>query len=179
VSFTTAGIVTKRVLMTMKQSETLAPGAPPSDGFVPLAVPEIRGNEWRYVKECLDTAWVSSVGSYVDRFEQMVAEQSGAWFAVATVNGTAALHISLLLAGVEAGDEVLVSTLTFIAPVNAIRYLGAWPVFIDAEPDYWQMDATRVVEFLEGECRWKDGELYNRHTGRRVKAVMCSGIPWT
>jgi perosamine synthetase len=158
--------------MIIKQTEALAPGAPSSDGFVPLAVPEIRGNEWRYVKECLDTAWVSSVGSYVDRFEQMVAEQSGTRFAVATVNGTSALHISLLLAGVEADDEVLVSTLTFIAPVNAIRYVGAWPVFIDAEPEYWQMDPVCVSEFLERECRWKDGELYNRHTGRRVKAIV-------
>jgi perosamine synthetase len=158
--------------MTMKQTETLAPGAPSSDGFVPLAVPEIRGNEWQYVKECLDTAWVSSVGSYVDRFEQMVAEQSGTRFAVATVSGTSALHISLLLAGVEADDEVLVSTLTFIAPVNAIRYVGAWPVFIDAEPNYWQMDSARVLEFLERDCRWKDGALYNRHTGRRVKAII-------
>jgi perosamine synthetase len=156
----------------MKQNETLAPGALPSDGFVPLAVPEIRGNEWRYVKDCLDTAWVSSVGSYVDRFEQMVAEQSGTRFAVATVNGTSALHIGLLLAGVEAGDEVLVSTLTFIAPVNAIRYVGAWPVFIDAEPVYWQMDPARVVEFLERECRWEGEDLYNRHTGRRVKALI-------
>jgi perosamine synthetase len=156
----------------MKQNETLAPGALPSDGFVPLAVPEIRGNEWRYVKDCLDTAWVSSAGSYVDRFEQMVAEQSGTKFAVATVNGTSALHIGLLLAGVEAGDEVLVSTLTFIAPVNAIRYVGAWPVFIDAEPVFWQMDPARVVEFLERECRWEGEELYNRHTGRRVKAVI-------
>jgi perosamine synthetase len=156
----------------MKQNETLAPGALPGDGFVPLAVPEIRGNEWRYVKECLDSSWVSSVGSYVDRFEQMVAQQSGTRFAVATVNGTSALHISLLLAGVEAGDEVLVSTLTFIAPVNAIRYVGAWPVFIDAEPIYWQMDPTRVVEFLERECLWKEGALYNRHTGRRVKAII-------
>jgi perosamine synthetase len=158
--------------MTMKQNETLAPGALPGDGFVPLAVPEIRGNEWRYVKECLDSGWVSSAGSYVDRFEQMVAEQAGTKFAVATASGTSALHIGLLLAGVEAGDEVLVSTLTFIAPVNAIRYVGAWPVFIDAEPVYWQMDPARVVEFLERECRWKDGELYNGHTGRRVKAVV-------
>src|SRR3984885_4279367 len=158
--------------MTMNQKEVLAPGALPGDGFVPLTVPEIRGNEWRYVKECLDTGWVSSAGSYVDRFEQMVAEQSGTRFAVATASGTSALHIALLLAGVEAGDEVLVSTLTFIAPVNAVRYVGAWPVFIDAEPAYWQMDPARVVEFLERECRWQDGALHNRHTGRRVKAII-------
>jgi len=156
----------------MKPTEVLAPGAPPGDGFIPLAVPEIRGNEWRYVKECLDTAWVSSVGSYVDRIEQMVAQEAGTKYAVATVNGTSALHIALLVAGVQPEDEVLVSTLTFIAPVNAIRYVGAWPVFIDAEPAYWQMDPARVVEFLERDCRWSDGTLYNRRTGRRVTAVI-------
>jgi perosamine synthetase len=156
----------------MKPTEILAPGAPAADGFIPLVVPEIRGNEWCYVKECLDTNWVSSVGSYVERFEQMVAKQAETKYAVATVNGTSALHVALLVAGVRPEDEVLVSTLTFIAPVNAIRYVGAWPVFIDAEPVYWQMDTTRVVEFLERDCRWSDGTLYNRRTGRRVAAVI-------
>src|ERR1700689_3020818 len=99
-------------------------GAPPGD-LVPLIEPEIRGNEWKYVKECLDTNWVSSVGSYVDRFEKNIAEQAGAQFAIATVNGTAALHIALILADVQADDEVLVSSLTFIAPANAVRYVGA------------------------------------------------------
>ena len=140
--------------------------------FVPLCVPEIRGNEWEYVKECLDTGWVSSVGSYVERFEKMVAAQAGTKYAVATVNGTSALHISLLVAGVRPDDEVLVSTLTFIAPVNAIRYAGAWPVFIDAEANYWQMDAELVAHFLEHECEWKDGEVRNRNTGRRVSAII-------
>jgi perosamine synthetase len=92
--------------------------------------------------------------------------------AVATVNGTAALHVALLVAGVQPDDEVLVSTLTFIAPANAIRYVGAWPVFIDAEPAYWQMDSQKVVDFLEQECRWTNGELRNKTSGRRVKAVM-------
>jgi perosamine synthetase len=156
----------------MKSMEKLASEAPPLDGFIPLSVPEIRGNEWRYVKDCLDTSWVSSVGSYVDRFEKMVAQQVGAEHAVATVNGTSALHVALLVAGVQPGDEVLVSTLTFIAPVNAIRYVGAWPIFIDAEPAYWQMDSARVVDFLERGCRWSDGALYNRQTGRRVTAVI-------
>ncbi len=156
----------------MKATEKLAPGAPFPDGFIPLSVPEIRGNEWRYVKECLDTHWVSSAGSYVDRFEQMVAQQAGTKHAVATVNGTSALHVALLVAGMRPEDEVLVSTLTFIAPVNAIRYVGAWPVFIDAEPTYWQMDPARVVDFLERDCRWSDGTLYNRRTGRRVTAVI-------
>ncbi|HEY4245799.1 MAG TPA: LegC family aminotransferase [Lacunisphaera sp.] len=156
----------------MKSTEKLAPGAPPPSGFIPLIVPEIRGNEWQYVKDCLDTTWVSSVGSYVDRFEQMVAQKAGTKYAVATVNGTSALHIALLIAGIKPEDEVLVSTLTFIAPVNAIRYAGAWPVFIDAEPKYWQMDTTKVVDFLEQGCRWSEGALYNRSTGRKVVAVM-------
>jgi len=140
--------------------------------FLPLSVPEIRGNEWEYIKECLDTNWVSSVGVFVDRFEQMVAEYVGSKYAVAAVNGTAALHIALLVAGVQPDDEVLVSTLTFIAPANAIRYVGAWPVFIDAEPDYWQMDPQKVAAFIEKECRWRNGVLSNKSTGRRVKAIL-------
>jgi perosamine synthetase len=140
--------------------------------FIPLIEPEIRGNEWKYVQECLATGWVSSAGAFVDRFERMVAQQCGCQHAVATVNGTSALHIALLVAGVQPEDEVLVSTLTFIAPVNAIRYVGAWPMFIDAEPDYWQMDPVRVVEFLETSCRRSNGALYNQRTGRRVTAIV-------
>jgi len=149
-----------------------APGAMPPRGVIPLCVPEIRGNEWKYVKECLDTNWVSSAGSFVDRFEQMMAGYVGVKHGVATVNGTAALHIALLVAGVQPDDEVLVSSLTFIAPANAIRYVGAWPVFIDAEPTYWQMDPQRAVDFLEQECHWEAGELHNKTTGRRVKAII-------
>jgi len=156
----------------LNPTENLAPGALPLADFIPLIVPEIRGNEWKYVKECLDTNWVSSVGSYVERFEKMVAEQAGTKYAIATVNGTAALHIALLLAGVQADDEVVVSTLTFIAPANAIRYAGAWPVFIDAEPRYWQIDPAGVVDFLEKGCRWDGQALRNRLTGRRVKAIL-------
>lgn len=156
----------------MNPTEKLAPGVPPSADFIPLIVPEIRGNEWKYVKDCLDTNWVSSVGSYVDRFERMTAERAGTKFAIATVNGTAALHVALLLAGVKGDDEVLVSTLTFIAPANAIRYVGAWPVFIDAEPKYLQMDPAAVVDFLETECRWDGVELRNKRTGRRVQAIL-------
>src|SRR5215467_2229300 len=96
----------------------------PSVELIPLAVPSIQGNEWRYIKECLDTNWVSSVGPFVDRFESEIASRTGTRFAVATVNGTAALHVALMVAGVKPDDEVLVSTLTFIAPVNAIRYVG-------------------------------------------------------
>ena len=156
----------------MNSTEKLTLGAPPPTDIIPLIVPEIRGNEWKYVKECLDTNWVSSVGSYVDRFERVTADLVGVKYAIATVNGTAALHIALLLAGVEADDEVLVSTLTFIAPANAIRYVGAWPVFIDAEPRYLQIDPAGVVDFLENDCRWDGQILHNRRTGRRVKAIL-------
>lgn len=143
-----------------------------SGPYIPLSVPELRGREWEYVKECLDTNWVSSVGAFVDRFERMVAGYADAKFGVATVNSTAGLHIALLVAGVEPDDEVLVSTLTFIAPANAVRYLGAWPVFIDADPEYWQMDPEQVAGFLQTSCEWRDGALFNKQTGRRVKAIM-------
>lgn len=139
---------------------------------IPLCVPHLAGNEARYLQECLDTNFVSSVGPFVDRFEQTFARRIGTRRAVATVNGTAALHIALLVAGVEPGDEVLVSTLTFIAPVNAIRYVGASPIFVDAEPDYWQLDPTRVADFLDHGCEWKQGVLRNRTTGRRVRALL-------
>lgn len=148
------------------------PGAPAKLGSIPLSVPEIRGNEWKYVKECLDTGWVSSVGAFVDRFERELAAYVGTKHAVAAGSGTAALHIALLVAGVRPDDEVLVSTLTFIAPANAVRYIGAWPVFIDAEADHWQMDAQKVVSFLEEGCEWRGGELRNKATGRRIKAIL-------
>jgi perosamine synthetase len=148
------------------------PGAPVASDVIALCVPEIRGNEWTYVKECLDANYVSSVGSFVDRFEREVAARVGARHAVATVTGTAALHISLLVAGIQADDEVLVSSLTFIAPANAIRYVGAWPVFVDAEPDFWQMDPTKVASFLERDCEWINGALRNKTTHRRVRAIM-------
>ena len=156
----------------MNKTEEKEPEVSAASEFIPLIVPEIRGNEWTYVKECLDTNWVSSVGTYVERFERMTAEKVGCKYAVATVNGTAALHIALLLAGVQQDDEVLVSTLTFIAPANTIRYVGAWPVFIDAEMEYFQIDPAAVIEFLDKDCRWDGHELRNRKTGRRVKAIL-------
>lgn len=143
-----------------------------ADSFIPLSVPVIRGNEWAYTKQCLDDNWVSSAGEFVVRFEQVVAERAGVGHAVATVNGTAALQVALRLAGVKSGDEVLVSTLTFIAPVNAIRYLGGTPVFIDAEPNYWQMDPLGVRNYLERHCERRDGRTYNRETGSRVSAIV-------
>ncbi len=148
------------------------PGAPAPAGAVPLCVPELRGNEWLYLKECVDTNFVSSVGPFVDRFERNFATTLGVSHAVATASGTAALHIALLVAGVQPDDEVLVSTLTFIASANAIRYVGAFPVFIDAEPAYWQMDPQKVSDFLDNACYQEHGERRNKATGRRIKGIM-------
>ena len=148
------------------------PRVRPGDGAIPLSVPHIAGNEWHYVKECLDTGWVSSVGRFVTRFECELAAYVGVRHAVATASGTAALHTALMVAGIGTGDEVLVSTLTFIAPANAIRYVGARPVFIDADPVYWQMDPERVAQFLESRCSWNGRELWNKTTGGCVRAIM-------
>jgi perosamine synthetase len=140
--------------------------------FVPLSIPEIRGNEWQYIKECLDTGWVSSVGEFVDRFEREFATAVGAKHAVAVVNGTSALHIALMIEGVEQEDEVIVPALTFVAPVNAIRYAGAHPVFMDVANDTWQIDTAKLAAFLEEECEIRDGVLRNRASGRRIRAVL-------
>lgn len=148
------------------------PGAPAADGGISLCVPHLGGNESAYIEECLRTNFVSSVGQFVGRFERAMTEYVGTTHAVATVNGTSALHIALIVAGVEAEDEVIVSTLTFIAPVNAIRYVGAWPIFIDAEPLYFQMDVSRLKVFLESQCDVAGGMLRNRATGRRVRAII-------
>ncbi len=161
--------------MTGKTAPSLPsfePGAPPPPGFIPLCVPEIRGNEWAYIKECLDTNYVSSVGSFVNRFEEALAARVGAGYGIATSSGTAALHIALLAAGIGPGDEVIVSSLTFIAPVNAVRYTGAWPVLVDAEPDHWQMDPAQVRAFLEMGCERRGDLLVNRRTGRTVRAII-------
>ena len=143
-----------------------------SKNFVPLSVPEIGGNEWLYIKECLDTGWVSSVGSYVDRFEKMLAETCGVAHAVATASGTAALHVALQLAGVGPDDEVLLPTVTFIAPANAIRYLGARPVIMDVDSHYWQMDPQKVHDFLTAECVYRNGKLRNKQSARQIKAIL-------
>ena len=140
--------------------------------FVPLCEPSIQGNEWKYIKDCLDTNWVSSVGKYVDAFENTIAEYLGVQYAIATVNGTSALHTALLVAGIKPNDEVLTSTLTFIAPANAIRYVGAWPIFIDAEMQYWQMDIDKLTDFIRNKCSWKNGNLINNLTHRKITAIL-------
>ncbi len=141
--------------------------------IIPLSEPEISGNEWKYLKECLDTGWVSSAGTFVNNIEHLVADYVGAKYAVATVNGTAALHVSLMACGVKPNDEVIVPTLTFIAPVNAIRYCGASPVFMDCNIKTLCMDIQKVADFLVNECRrTKEGYAYNKKTCRRIKAII-------
>ncbi|MBK6937108.1 MAG: LegC family aminotransferase [Chitinophagaceae bacterium] len=143
-----------------------------NDKFIALSLPNIAGNEWKYVKDCLDTGWISSVGSYVTQFEQMVADFAGAKYGVAAVNGTAALHISLLLSGVKQDDYVILPNLTFVASANSIKYMGAEPLLIDADPLLWQMDLDLLEEFLENETDVKDGNLFYSKDGRRIGAIM-------
>lgn len=116
--------------------------------MIPLCIPEIRGNEWNYIKDCLDTNWVSSVGSYVNLFEEKFAQYVDANTAVVTMNGTAALQLALLTLGVGSGDEVIVPSLTFISPVNTIKYVGAEPVFVDVCRDTYVMDADKIEELI-------------------------------
>lgn len=116
--------------------------------MIPLCIPNISGNEWKYVKDCLDTSWVSSVGSYVDKFENDFANYVNAKKAIVTMNGTAALELALRTLGIGKGDEVIVSSLTFISPVNTIKYVGAEPVFVDICRDTWVMDVDKIEELI-------------------------------
>jgi perosamine synthetase len=137
-----------------------------------LSGPNISGNEMKYVQECLETGWVSSVGSYVTKFENMVAEFSGCKYGVATSSGTTALHISLMLAGVKRDDYVIAPNVTFIASINSIKYTGADPILIDVDPATWQMDLDLLEEFLENETDVKDGQLFYVEDGRAIKCIM-------
>lgn len=137
-----------------------------------LSGPNIAGNEWKYVKDCLDTGWVSSVGAYVTQFENMVAEFAGCKYGVATSNGTSALHIALMLAGVKPNDYVIVPNVTFIASINSIKYTGADPVLIDVDTKNWQMDLDLLEEFLENETDEKNGEVFYVNDGRTISCIM-------
>jgi aminotransferase in exopolysaccharide biosynthesis len=139
--------------------------------YIPLSVPIINGNEWKYVKECLDSGWVSSAGKYVNQFEEKIAEYTGAKYAIACVNGTSALHVSLRLAGVEPGNEVIVPTITFIAPINAVKYLNANPVFMDTD-NYHNIDSEKTIEFIKKETKFKGGYSINKKTGKIIKAII-------
>lgn len=142
------------------------------DQMIPLHEPEFAGNEWEYLKDCIDTGWVSSVGSYVDRIEHDLAAFTGAHRAIATANGTAALHICVLLAGVEPGDEVLLPTLTFIATANAVSYAQAIPHFVDSEERTLGVDPDRLEAHLRANAEVVGDSCRNRHTGATIRALI-------
>lgn len=143
-----------------------------TEALIPLHEPRFNGNEKAYLNECIDSTFVSSVGKFVDRFETYFARAVGAKYAIATVNGTAALHISLILAGVECDDEVITQPLTFIATANAISYIGARAIFLDVDLETMGLSPAALKIFLEQKCIASDGKCINRSTGRTIKACV-------
>jgi aminotransferase in exopolysaccharide biosynthesis len=141
-------------------------------GPVALHEPRFAGNEWVYLKECLDSTYVSSVGKFVDRFEADLAAYTGAKHAVAVVNGTAALHVALRLAGVQSGDEVLMPALTFVATATAVAYCGATPHFVDSEERTLGLDPQALREYLQGISEIRSEQCVNRATGRVIRALV-------
>jgi len=140
--------------------------------FLPLHEPVFFGNEKKYLNECIDSTFVSSVGKFVDQFEQMVADYTGAKYAIATVNGTAALHIALQLVGTDEESEVITQPLTFIATCNAISYCNAKPIFVDVDKKTMGLSPKSLRNFLETETEQKDGICYNKTTGKKITAVV-------
>ncbi len=145
----------------------------PNQEFIPLHAPLFIGNEKKYLIDAIDSTFVSSVGAYVNRFEEMMCEITGAKHCIAIVNGTNALHMALLLANVVENDEVLSQSLTFIATCNAISYIGAKPLFIDIDKDTLGMSPKALAAFLDAEAELRsDGFAYNKHTNKRIKACV-------
>lgn len=142
-----------------------------NESIIPLHEPQFSGREWKYVKECIDTGWVSSVGKFVDRFEKNLVDYTGAKYAVVTVNGTAALHICYLLAGIKPNDEVLAPALTFVATCNALHYCGAIPHFIDCDKKYLGIDIEKLEKYLSEASIIKNKTCYNKKTGRIIRAL--------
>ncbi|MFX4235826.1 LegC family aminotransferase [Aliarcobacter butzleri] len=140
--------------------------------FIPLHEPRFIGNEKKYLNDCIDSTFVSSVGKYVDTFEKEFAKTVGSKFAIATVNGTAALHISLLLSGVKRDDEVITQPLTFIATSNAISYIGAKPIFLDVDLDTMGLSPKSLKNFLETNCELIDDKCINKTTNKQIKACV-------
>ena len=137
---------------------------------IPLSVPSFKGNESRYVQDCIEKGWVSTAGTYVTRFEAAICEYTGAKYAVAVNSGTSALHMALLVGGVTAGDEVIVPSMTFIATANAVKYVGAEPVFVDCD-DHFSMNVQQVMDFLKDQDIRSDG-IWNNASQRRIKAII-------
>jgi perosamine synthetase len=140
--------------------------------FIPLHEPRFLGNEKKYLNECIDSTFVSSVGKYVDEFEENFAKTVGSKYAVATVNGTSALHISLLLAGVKRDDEVITQPLTFVATCNAISYCAAKPVFVDVDLDTMGLSPDSLSRFLENNCELIDNRCVNKKTSKTIRACV-------
>lgn len=140
--------------------------------FIPLSVPKFVGNEKKYLEECIDTTYVSSIGKFVECFEEEMAKYTGAKKAVVCVSGTNALHMSLMLCGVERDNEVLTQALTFIATCNALSYIGAYPVFIDVDKSTMGLSPDALKEWLVRNSEIKNGACYNKNTGRKVKACV-------
>lgn len=140
--------------------------------MIPLSVPNISETEQQLVQQALASGWVSSSGPEVTAFEERMAGYCGSQYGVAVSSGTAALHLALIVCGVEPGDLVILPNLTFVAPLNAVRYVGAEPVLIDVEPETWQMDVDLVESFLEDQCKTGDGTCIHLESGRRVKALL-------
>lgn len=140
--------------------------------FIPLHEPRFIGNEKKYLNDCIDSTFVSSVGKYVDTFEAEFAKKVGTKYAVATVNGTAALHVALLLADVQKDDEVITQPLTFIATCNAISYIGAKPIFVDVDLDTMGLSPNSLEKFLNTNCEIVDSTCRNKTTGKTIKACV-------
>lgn len=139
--------------------------------FIPLSVPNLKGKELEYVTHAVETEWVSTGGPYVNDFESKIAEYAGCKGAVSCQNGTSGLHLALEVCGVKKGDEVIVPTLTFIAAVNPVKYIGADPIFMDCD-DTLTMDVNKLKKFCETECSFKDGVLTNNATSKHIKALV-------
>lgn len=152
--------------------EALFKVLPEDDSSIGLHEPEFKGQELKYTSQCIQEGWVSSVGKFVDRFESEIAEYTGVKRAVAVVNGTAALHVCLLLAGVERNDEVLIPSMTFVATANAVSYCNAVPHFVDCDEGTLGLDPGKLADYLEKIADIKSGECINVITGRRIKAVV-------
>ena len=140
--------------------------------MIPLSVPNLNGNEWKYVKQCLDDGWISSVGDFVVQFENTLSDYVGSKYAVACMNGTVGLHVSLMISDVRENDCVIVPNITFIATLNAIKYVGAIPILFDVDPDTWQLDLELVENYLSNNTYFRDNKCINKLNNKVIKAIM-------
>ena len=139
--------------------------------MIPLSVPNLNGKEINYLSNCIKTGWLSTSGKFVSLFEKKISQFTGIRYSIACNSGTSAIHVSLRLLGVQANDEVIVPTLTFIAPVNAIRYISANPIFMDCD-DFYNIDIDKTLNFIKEETYMKRGFAYNKKTNRRISAII-------